>query len=285
MSSATAVSGSSSHPSFASLRVARGLSVTDVARALVLSTAQVRALEDGDTRPFYNRYFYRQAEKKYALYLGVTLDESNPDVAPEERVPVPSNLGPPNVGALSRAGLVRLAGLSLDVATVLGLGTATWNASRPATHDTRADDSEDQLRAGQSPRVEDARSRALDTPVDLTMVDTPFQPSPEQLTCAPAKPFGSIRVKESTWLFVRYGMNRVEQRAITPEEPYVFTDRPRYLVVGSSSVELLIGGVPRDISPWKASGTLRMGASALESLPFPPRLDGCHALNLATGPK
>lgn len=55
----------------AAKRESRGLSKTDVANALLLSTAQIDGIEQGCQRPFYNEQFYRQCADKYAAYLGV----------------------------------------------------------------------------------------------------------------------------------------------------------------------------------------------------------------------
>ncbi|MBM3771959.1 MAG: helix-turn-helix domain-containing protein [Acidimicrobiia bacterium] len=55
----------------ASARRSKGLSVEFAARKLLLSTAQVRALGQGDSRAFYNQWFYQQALRNYAQYLEV----------------------------------------------------------------------------------------------------------------------------------------------------------------------------------------------------------------------
>jgi cytoskeletal protein RodZ len=46
-------------------RTQKGLSINDVAKQLMLSTSQVRALEEGSLLPFHNIFFYKQALKKY----------------------------------------------------------------------------------------------------------------------------------------------------------------------------------------------------------------------------
>lgn len=46
-------------------RTQKGLSINDVAKQLMLSTSQVKALEEGSLLPFHNIFFYKQALKKY----------------------------------------------------------------------------------------------------------------------------------------------------------------------------------------------------------------------------
>ena len=50
-------------------RESLGLDVNAVAGALLLSTAQVRDLESGSTRAFYNEGFYQRAKMKYVALL------------------------------------------------------------------------------------------------------------------------------------------------------------------------------------------------------------------------
>lgn len=52
-------------------RTTAGFQIDDLAATLMLSPAQLRALENGDTRPFYNLIFFGQALGRYAGHLGL----------------------------------------------------------------------------------------------------------------------------------------------------------------------------------------------------------------------
>lgn len=55
----------------ANARATAGVGIDDLAAGLMLSPAQLRALENGDTRPFYNLTFFGQALGRYASHLGL----------------------------------------------------------------------------------------------------------------------------------------------------------------------------------------------------------------------
>jgi cytoskeletal protein RodZ len=55
----------------AHVRTTAGFQIEDLAGRLMLSPAQLRALENGDTRPFYNLIFFGQALGRYSSHLGV----------------------------------------------------------------------------------------------------------------------------------------------------------------------------------------------------------------------
>jgi cytoskeletal protein RodZ len=54
-------------------RKSQGLSIAELASKVALSPAQLRALEKGDSRPFYNPTFHEQAATRYARALNVDL--------------------------------------------------------------------------------------------------------------------------------------------------------------------------------------------------------------------
>jgi cytoskeletal protein RodZ len=61
-------------------RTQKGLSINDVAKQLMLSTSQVRALEEGSLLPFHNIFFYKQALKKYRNLFNIAF---SPEVEAE----------------------------------------------------------------------------------------------------------------------------------------------------------------------------------------------------------
>jgi len=67
-------------------RESQGLTETEVADALLFSVAQVRGIESGSARPFYNEGFYNRARAKY-----ITLLKTPPTRAKMLPVPAVSN--------------------------------------------------------------------------------------------------------------------------------------------------------------------------------------------------
>lgn len=67
-------------------RESLGLTETEVADALLFSVAQVRGVESGSARPFYNEGFYNRAKAKY-----ITLLKTPPTQAKTHPVPAASN--------------------------------------------------------------------------------------------------------------------------------------------------------------------------------------------------
>ena len=112
-------------PLLASARRSKGISVEFAARKLLLSTAQVRALEQGDSRAFYNQWFYQQALRKYAQYLDVPVPvgEPLPDPPSLSREAPGGDAGRP--GGRARVlgatyGLAAMAAVVVMVAVVVG---------------------------------------------------------------------------------------------------------------------------------------------------------------------
>ncbi len=58
----------------AGTREERGICQAETARALLLSTSQVRALERAELGPFYNAAFFMAGLRKYVLFLGLPLE-------------------------------------------------------------------------------------------------------------------------------------------------------------------------------------------------------------------
>lgn len=64
-----------------------GYDLNEVVRKLILSKAQVLALENGSLAPFHNRFFYFKALKKYQTFLKVELSPEIDSVYAEEKTP------------------------------------------------------------------------------------------------------------------------------------------------------------------------------------------------------
>jgi len=78
----------------ATLRARReqmNLAINDVASRLLLSSSQVRALEAGDPKLFYNDAFYQRALKQYQTLLGLPASQAGrPEPAPHATVATPT---------------------------------------------------------------------------------------------------------------------------------------------------------------------------------------------------
>lgn len=256
---------SASTPLLASARRSKGISVEFAARKLLLSTAQVRALEQGDSRAFYNQWFYQQALRKYAKYLDVPVPvgEPLPDPLSLSREAPGGDAGRPGgrarvLGATD--GLAAMAAVVVMVAVMVG---------------TREDSSRD--RPLQPPPAPDgpATVRPATSPVpaiaDATVAPSSApEPGPQGV-----QSYGCVLVEEDAWIFVRYAEGApVEERAIRGV-PYRLTASPVYLAVGTTSVQLRLRGRPVDVSPWFVNGLLRMGKTALSRLEFTPPAESC----------
>lgn len=69
------------------------LAIADVADRLLLSRAQVRALESGEVRAFYNQAFYNQAQRRYAELLGIVAGSTLPEAGQDQPAAEPLMTG------------------------------------------------------------------------------------------------------------------------------------------------------------------------------------------------
>lgn len=79
-------------------RESLGLSEADVADALLLSVAQVRGIEAGSAKPFYNEGFYGRARSKYTNFLATGIRRTKKASAQESLLPPASQPVPPATG-------------------------------------------------------------------------------------------------------------------------------------------------------------------------------------------
>lgn len=136
---------------FAQARVDRGLSIEQVCDRLLLSKRQVLGLEQGDQSPFYGEQFYRQAARKYAALLGVTVDGIDAPAAPPAPRPIVAERVPPPEPTIvrpvfasiaepvaqveptaepARAGWLSLWNLATAAAVLAVIAGATWPVVR-----------------------------------------------------------------------------------------------------------------------------------------------------------
>jgi hypothetical protein len=82
--------------------------------------------------------------------------------------------------------------------------------------------------------------------------------------------YGSLEVRQSTWIFVRYANGEVVERSLAAGDAYVLTTPPVYLAVGTIETRLRVAGRDVDTTPWVSNGQLRLGAQAFASPALQP---------------
>ena len=276
-------------------RSARGLTVDDVGRTLLLSSRQVRALESFDIQAFHNVSFYLGALRKYAAFCGIDADSlvkriEATRVEPVETIERPATPLEDHGESLRRKGLISAAIVSLIVvagaawnltrmrSVSLGATTAVVN-TEPATAAAKPETPVPVESPAPAPAPEPSPSETAGPvepvpttgPVpdagpppsaDLTTSE-PTIPEPQELApvLTPATTYGSFRANQRAWMFLRQSDNSVIERTLTPGEIVHLRAKPRYLALGSGDVELTIGDATVDISKFVRNGTLRMGVA------------------------
>lgn len=279
----------------AAARAERTLSVQDVSRRLLLSPAQVMALETVCPEAFYSAEFYVSALRKYVAFLA--LDPGSADRAlmtpapPQPAMPAPFQRGRPGVKLPTRitrsrpetrlivatALVVTVIGGLLVVSSVISESPRAPGRSpapRPVTG-PRVNPPSPAPRAS-SPRVASRRTPAPPTPsvppapalapATLPSGAAPSRPAPIAAT-APTEIAGRVRVAKRTWVFVRHADNSTIERGLDPGEEFLLRARPIYLAVGvAAGADVEISGHPIDTTRFTTNGQLRVGASQLAAL-------------------
>ena len=242
----------------AEARKARDLSVDEVARILLLSGAQVRDLEQESERAFYTPWFYRQALRKYALLLGVALDELHvASETPADDAPAGTTISPPQT-AIGWPGdprpIVTLG--PVVIATILAtVGTgALWLHSQPTTSNGPA--GVQTTPPGPLHTLSDASAPLVTGPTASRARTAERQTTPSEVR---ATEFARLRVSKDAWVFVRSKDGSLLEQTVLAGAVVVLRDQPTYLAVGTTSVRLEINGEDVDVSRWFVNGQLRMG--------------------------
>lgn len=194
-------------------RKTQGLSIAELASKVALSPAQLRALENGDPRPFYNPTFHEQAATRYARALNVDLKQvtesinSQPAPSPEPDPPGPlkpaeqalaevqSTEGSDRPRNNSRR--IRAVTVSLLLAFV-GLGYALIDSPTPPSNPTVTQGS---VTTEASP----AATAALE----------PSKPSPKAGT-------GTLQFTEPSWVQVVFRSGEKQNLRVSTNEPVEF---------------------------------------------------------------
>jgi len=246
-------------------REARGLSLADVADKLLLSVRQVRALEQVDAAAFHSAAFQLNALRKYAQFAGVdplvisklsaalVSAEGNPTTRSATFAPTRDD-GPPRarravVSVLAVAAMAAVGFYALRTRSVTGPGGGVVIAAQvpvPAVLSAAVDK---ELPPSPAP----ATGTAVETPPDVAAARMPSA-------------FGSVRVAQPTWIFVRDAEGTVIERNLAAGELLELETQPTYLAVGVSDPELVIGNAPVNVAQFVANGQVRIRAGDFDAL-------------------
>jgi cytoskeleton protein RodZ len=258
-------------------RTSRGMSVTDVTERLLLSTRQVRALEQVEFAAFHNGTFYLSALKKYAAFLeidpslvarvaaDVTRSETAVTVATAHEADFEASSGWPR---LVVAAIVLLA-------AAIG-GYAWWTRATRAPSTASASSPAVTLPPAHAPEPPPVPVRPLQ-PAVVTASEPAAPAAPDAIapaiTAAPPvedaprdAAFAVLRAGHATWLFLRKADGAEVERQVTDGEIVVLETPPQYLALGNPDATLTVGGRAIELAPFIANGQLRIRSADFDAL-------------------
>ncbi len=252
------------------VRVARGLTLAQVGEQLLLSTRQVKALEEVDYTAFHNPTFHLKALRKYVAFAGVDttlLNRVAAAVARPEPVLTAAEPDEPLVDEGSRRGLAVVGSIALVAAVVAGGGYFLWlrDTAPPAQAASVA-------RVEPPPPPPAVPVAAVPSAVLPAAEVVPAEPSPVEPAgnAAPVgttpTAFGAVRVLHPTWIFVRDADNNPVEKTLAEGESFEFETQPTYLAVGSAEVELTIAARRVDLARFVQNGQIRIRAGDFDAL-------------------
>jgi len=312
------------HVSGASLAARRGqlgMTAAEAAAALMLSQRHIEALETDQVAGFYNPSFYRQAQRRYAVLLGL---------APAEAPTMPAAPGapavsPPTPAAAARPGAATAAkrSLSMRLLALLALAAAVFAiAEGDALIALLGGASSGSAVATAPPPApqrdapaEPAPAAALPAPTGLpenpATVPTPdvatapaaraaasaamATPPATREAVASAPPPGSptpallLEALGPCWVFARQTSGKETELTLSAGQQLVLPGSLSYLAVGDvSELRVFVAGAPRDLAPFSRDGRVaRLRATELrlllaEAPPTPPQA-GAAPSNVQVG--
>jgi len=253
----------------ARVRIARALTLAQVGESLLLSTRQVKALEDVEISAFHNPTFYLKALRKYVVFAGVDttlLNRVAADVARPEPVLSAAAADKPFVDDGSRRGLVLIGSIVLVAATVAAGGYFLWlrdtAAPAPASDAVRVE------RPPPPPAPAAAVQPAVVAAADVAPAETALTAPAGNAAPVGLTPtaFGSVRVLTPTWIFLRDADNNAVEKTLAAGESLEFETQPTYLAVGVSEAELTIAAQRVDIARFVQNGQIRIRAGDFDAL-------------------
>jgi cytoskeleton protein RodZ len=260
----------------ARVRTARGLSQAQVGEKLLLSIRQVKALEEVDFAAFHNATFYVKALRKYATFADV-------DPAPVEKIA--SAVAKPaishgadlatSVDAEHHPSRRSLAIVASAAAVTLVVGAGGYLLWGRAPASSAAPTAAAAVQTPQPPPPAPAPAAA--PPVELPATE-PAVVSASDLSqgaavtasvaasLPPSTVFGTLRLKQATWIFLRDADNAVTERSAAEGEVVSLDSQPLYLAVGSTDAELTVGGQPVDTARFVTNGQIRLRAGDFDAI-------------------
>ncbi len=254
----------------ARVRSARGLTLAQVGESLLLSTRQVKALEEVEIPAFHNPTFYLKALRKYVVFADIDttlLNRVAADVTRPEPILSAAAAAKPLIDHGSRRGLVAVGSIVLVAAAVVAGGYFLWlrDTSAPSSM-VPAEARVEPLPPPPPPPAPVAVQPAVvsaattaDAPLTAPAGNTP----PVGLT---PTAFGSVRALHPTWIFVRDADNNEVEKTLAAGESLEFETQPTYLAVGSADVELTIAARPVDTARFLQNGQIRIRAGDFDAL-------------------
>jgi cytoskeletal protein RodZ len=164
----------------AQARTQKGLSVNDLARQLMLSNSQARALEEGSLRSFHNIFFYKKALKKYQNFCNIVFSPEIEAEISSSNTPSVTHVShhsidmkPTAFSVQSRFDFLnkktKLLALALIVLVILSVGIFSLMPSSDTNVTTQATQTE--KNAGET-----SAQASLTAQVDASLLRAPSQP-------------------------------------------------------------------------------------------------------------
>ena len=245
-------------------RAERHLWPDQVKARLLLSSAQLTGLEQGDCKAFWTPLFFEKALRKYAALLGVTsqlLDEVLVIVPPTAATPRENRFARLAAGPLVAVGLVVcLVGGSVALyysGRQQVLGPSAVPAPRGPTIAPVP------VASGQPAALPAARSAVPATPA--TRAAPPAVPTESVVNSpTPTPDRGHVVVAQTSWVFVRYPDRTVVEQTLQPGQALALREWPVYLAVGAigdgdaDGVRFIWGDRAIDVAPFTNGNEVRI---------------------------
>lgn len=272
----------------ARVRAARGLTIAQVSEKLLLSTRQVKALEEVEFAAFHNPTFHVNAMRKYARFA-----EVDPGRVTAIAAAIPAESISAQVVPVSDAETSDGPGLSL-VATLLvvlvllgGGGYYLWGrqpaaSGAPTTAAVSTPEPTPVPVPPPAPVIAEAATTPstdavpaatptatppeVTAPAATSAMAAPVSAAPVTTTVPPDTMFGVVRVLHPTWVFVRDADNAVTEKSLAQGQTIELETQPTYLAVGTPDVELTIGSRRIDLTRFIANGQVRIRAGDFDAL-------------------
>ncbi|MDA1184193.1 MAG: helix-turn-helix domain-containing protein [Acidobacteria bacterium] len=239
---------------------------------LLLSSAQLTGLEQGDCKAFWTPLFFEKAMRKYAALLGVTSQ-----LLDEVLAIVPPIAAPPPDSRFARLAAGPLIAVVL-VVCLIGGSVAVYYSGRqqvvapsavPAPRGPAI--APVPVASGQPAPLPAARSAVPATPA--TSAEPPAVPTESVASSpTPTPDRGHVIVAQASWVFVRYADGTTVERTLEPVQALALTEWPVYLAVGAigdgdaDGVRFVWGDRAIDVAPFTNGNEVRIPSAQLAAM-------------------